>query len=92
MEVVEGGAGGGADAEVIDHESEGGVAGEVSEEAAGTCLVVPIRFKVCHELAVRKNAGLGQPIHSPPYLDHHVAFVADRGKVVLVDYLLGNFR
>ena len=90
VEVVEVGTGGRADAEVVDHESKGGVAGEVLEEATGTCLIVPVGLEVDVELLVCKYADLGQSVHPPPYLNHHVAFVADQGKVVLTDYLLGN--
>ena len=59
VEVVKVGAGGGADAKVVNHESEGGVAGAVSKEAAGTCLVVSVGFEVSDELLIREDAGLG---------------------------------
>ena len=56
---VKAGTGGGADAEVVDHEGEGGVASEVTEEAAGTCFVVPVHLEVCNEFLVCKYDGLG---------------------------------
>ncbi len=61
-------------AEVVDDETEGDVAGAVSEQARGIrTLVVAVAGQVLDEADLRQAAGLGEPLHTAPDLEVYEA-------------------